>query len=157
MKRLNYINMLIAVLALGTASPAQAGWFWSSDQRDPDFKPYLTAGKQDQNAQWRQNDWTVADWAPNAQAGGEQMDAFFRAGILIDYDNGGWGGDPTLIVGPGFYHLSGYDQRRVLSLFDYLYEVTAGGPDKKGTVLSLKDWHTGHVIGVYSRSGLQLS
>lgn len=147
MKLYNYINILASVLALSACA----------SKPDNDFKPYLMDAQQEQTAQYRRESWQVADWAANQQAGAEQIDAFFRSGVLMEYDKGGWGADQTLVVGPEFYHLSGYDQRRVLDLFNHLYNVTTPDKKKKETVLSLKDWHTGRIIGIYTRSGLQLS
>lgn len=158
MNKSNYINMLAIVLAVFITLPAQAGWF--SRDRDEDFKPYLLDGKQVQNAQWRTENWTAEDWGPTPQACAEQVHAFFRAGVLVDYIKGStWrrGSTPTLIVGPGFYHLSGFDQRRVLDVFNRLYNVTDAAKEKRSTVLSLKDWHTGRIIGIYTQAGLQLS
>ena len=147
MNRTLSLAVLALIALLATPMAAQAGWL--CPEKDKDFRPYLEHNLHPQHAAHRFHDWQLADWAPDRGTGLAQMDAFFRAGVLTDYVDGR---KPTLVVGQGFYHLSNYDQRRVVALFDHLYNVTAEKPG----VLRLKDWHTGKTIGLYGASGLQL-
>jgi predicted small lipoprotein YifL len=140
MKKLKHFSVLALLLTLAACS---------GKTKDPDFHPYLDHPTQSQHAQWRTNPWQVADWAPTTSDGQAQMDAFFRAGVLQDFVDGK---NPTLIVGQGFYHLSGFDKRRVITLFDQLYKVTS----TPAASFELKDWHTGRIVGLYDRAGLQL-
>lgn len=147
------ILFLFSLFTLLVASPAHAtGWIDMMFGRDTDFKPYLENGTEPHNTQWRHKEWQVADWAPTSGDGMAQVDKFVRAGILADYHHANFWRSPTLRVGPSFYHLSGYDQRRVVELFDHVYDATSS---RAGT-LFVEDDHTGRVIGLYTRAGLQL-
>ena len=61
-------------------------------------------------------------------------------------------GVPYLEVGPNFYHLSGYDKRRVTQTLDAIYQVTANKP----SMYFLKDADTQRIIGTYTKEGLNL-
>lgn len=121
---------------------------WTSYQK---FNPYLENGKHPHNTQWQGRDWYAEDWLSQSQNGLSLIDGFYQANILkdqkIDDDI------PVLIVGPAFYHLSGYDKRRVAHVVDVVYGVTRDKPN--GTFI-LKDWHTKLPIGIYTEYGLQL-
>jgi hypothetical protein len=146
MKNRNHINALTLGLALITVACAPAV------KKDPDFRPYLENPKQEQHAQWRSNPWQVGDWAASPASGQAQMDALFRAGVLQDFVPAKKDTQATLIVGQGFYHLSGFDKRRAVMLFDHLYNVTGGSP----AVMRLQDGYTGRIVGMYDKAGLQL-
>ena len=62
-------------------------------------------------------------------------------------------GVPVLLVGPQFYHLGGFDKRRVITTLDTVYGITESG---EHPVIILKDWHTKREIGLFSKDGLQL-
>lgn len=154
MKLLNKINILVVFLVLlGTAQPAHAvGWWDHFFGRDRDFKPYLQNGTEPHNTQWRRESWQVTDWAPTLGAGYQQLDQFFRADIFTEYKHANPWRSPTLRVGESFYHLSGYDQRRVVELFDYV----VGATKHQAGTLYLEDDYTGRTIGLYNASGLTL-
>ena len=149
-----FLLALIACLALpapAKAEPKPWIWSWGLTHFDNlDFVPYTEHVTQPQHAQWRRAPWTMDEWAPTRAAGQAQLDKFFRAGIFSDFD--GNGDVPVLTVGKGFYHLSGYDQRRVVDLLDQQYEVTKSSPG----IFMLEDGTTGKTLGVYTRLGLQL-
>ena len=150
----------MGILMLGTAAPALAepspwalGWWpghweWTSYKK---FNPYLEKGTDTQNQQWAAEDWYVQDWLPQNKSNLALIDGFFKADILrrqTSEDD-----VPVLIVGPQFYHLGGFDKRRVLTTLDTVYGITesAGHP-----MIVLKDWHTNREIGLFDKSGLQL-
>lgn len=136
---------------------AQAGpkfndlWWWHSHWVDQDFIPYYDNGTDPHNSQWDESTWTPADWiaANNGDAEG-LINQWTNASILqaryVD------DGVPYMNVGENFYHLSGYDKRRVMATVDYVYQVTAQQPG----MFYLKDAETRRVIGYYSKEGLTL-
>lgn len=145
---------------LGTASPALAeqkpwwiGWWpghweWTSYKK---FQPYLENPKETQNQQWAAEDWYVQDWLSQNESNFALIDGFFKADILRKQTSEG--DIPVLIVGPQFYHLGGFDKRRVLTTLDTVYGITERGTHP---VIVLKDWHTKREIGLFSKDGLQI-
>ncbi len=147
-----FLASFLGLILTGAPIAAHAtGWVDHFMRTDTDFRPYLENGTDPHNAQWRRESWRVADWAPDTGAGMDQIEKFFNASILTDYHHATWISSPRLVVGPMFYRLSGYDQRRVLETFDDVYHVTA---HKSGT-LFLEDETTRKTIGLYTKSGVQ--
>jgi hypothetical protein len=128
-------------LVMGLGRPASA------------FEPYLQNGTDPQTQQYRLDDWVLTDWAPTPMHAQKMVKDFKKAGIYRTYmTTQPRYGTSTLIVGPGFYRLSGLDQRRFLMVFDQVYQATA---QRSGT-LFLRDSENRHVIGIYTAAGLQL-
>ncbi len=162
MMKFRNILILIAFISAVAVPQAMAGtggkpsiggwweghWTWTKYKN---FNGYLENGKDSQNAQWASQDWYVQDWLSQNKDGMALIRGFFNNGILEKQTEEG--GVPTLIVGPGFYRLSGYDKRRVITTVDAVYGVTDSG---KYPVILLKDWYTDNEIGIYNRGGLQL-
>ena len=115
------------------------------------FQPYLENSRHLQIPQWEHEDWYVEDWASQKPAM-EIIQGFYEADILKDQIHGS-DEFPVLIVGPNFYHLSGYDKRRVVTLVDSVYGIS--GNAKKGSFF-LRDWYTHQTIGVFDQEGLHL-
>ena len=147
---------MLSCLALLALTPAaHAGWFCDSREKiASSFEPYLETSTDPHATQWRREPWKVTDWTDNPAAARAQMDFMFRSGIFTRYQDASsiWSRNDTLTVGPSFYHLSGFDKRRAVELFDHMYQVTANAP----ATLFLRDNHTDELIGVYTRAGLQL-
>lgn len=155
MRKFIYINMIAVITALTLgALPAHAtGWIDHFFRTDTDFRPYLENDTDSHDRQWRRDPWQAAHWAPDTSTGMHQIDRFFQSGILARYKHANWLRSPTVTVGPSFYRLSGFDQRRVMDTFDHVYRATA---HEAGTIF-LQDGHTGRTIGLYVRGqGLQL-
>ena len=153
MKKSFLYSLVLSLFVLTAAPQAQAGWlskwFWFGE----DFTPYLNDATLTHPKQWRAETWTVTDWAPTPALGRSRLDELFQAKVFEDYRAESWLlSDNTLFVGEGFYHLSGYDQGRVVTLFDYVYHATK----QPQSTLLLKDDYTGKTIGYYTRQGLYL-
>ena len=126
---------------------------WTSYKK---FAPFLENGKHPHNAQWKDQNWYAEDWISQTKGSPDRkglnlVDGFYKAGILKDQkieDD-----IPVLVVGPQFYHLSGYDKRRVAHTVDVVYGITQ---EKENGVFILKDWRTKQPVGLYTEYGLQL-
>ena len=152
MKKL-FIFSVLALLSFSATPPAQAmGWWDLWTGKDKDFRPYLENGTDPQNAQYRRETWTINDWAESPAQGRAQLDRFFAAGVFEKYEKPTYMNAPTVIVGPGFYHLSKFDQGRALALLDLVYGATK---TKSGTIF-IEDTSSDRTIGLYTRAGLQL-
>lgn len=81
----------------------------------------------------------------------ELVQGFYRADIIREQNEKD--GVPVLIVGPNFYRLSGYDQRRVTHIFDQAFGITHS---KHNGVFTLQDWKTHCPVGLYTKHGLQI-
>ena len=162
MKNINKI-LCAAVFAVGVVcvnlapNPAHAEpkpWIWSwwpSHWENMDFEPYLEPGKDPHNAQWDQKIWKPADWAVQKGSSQDVLKGLYTAEILndqyVDDDI------PVLEVGPNFYHLSGFDKRRVVAMVDDVYQITAS---KQDGMFMLYDWRTKKAVGIYTAHGLQI-
>lgn len=155
--KLRFSALLALVIILG-ASPASAEpkpWYfswWPSHWLNQDFEPHLDHPKHPHNTQWNNKSWEPADWAAQRPGGSlEVIQGFYRANILrkqyVDDDM------PVLEVGPNFYHLSGYDKRRVTKLVDDYYQITA---NHLNAMYMIRDGRTGEPIGNYTAYGLSL-
>lgn len=155
------VNLLIClgILMVGFAAPAHAyqdwpyGW-WPGHWKWVDYKHfngYIEKGKDSQNTQWGAEDWYVQDWLSQNQDNFKLIDGFYKADILRKQTDDD--GVPVLIVGTNFYHLGGFDKRRVLTTLDTVYGITDGGDHP---TIVLKDWHTDKEIGLFTKDGLQL-
>ncbi len=120
-------------------------------QQEQLMHPYLKDGKQPLNAQWYGKEWYAEDWLVQFERDLDLVEGFYKADIfheqIMDDEI------PVLVVGPNFYRLSGYDQRRVTHILDTVYDVT-GSNDVK--MFKLTDWKSGREIGHYSSLGLIL-
>lgn len=127
--------------------------YWKNVVQEEKFmRPYLQDGKHPLNAQWYGKEWYAEDWLVQYERDLDLIDGFYKADILreqvVDKDE-----TPVLVVGPNFYRLSGYDQRRITHVVDVVYNVTAGSAAQ---VFKLRDWKSGRDIGHYSSTGLVL-
>tara|TARA_Y100000034_G_scaffold109602_1_gene141039 strand:+ start:814 stop:1317 length:504 start_codon:yes stop_codon:yes gene_type:complete len=61
-------------------------------------------------------------------------------------------GVPYVIVGPNFYHLSGWTKRDVAKVLDFNLKLT----NNPARLYRLRDWDTGHIVGTYGEGGLIL-
>lgn len=149
---------LFLALAGGVPGAAKADpkpWYWSwwpSHWNNLTWQPYLEDAKNPQVNQWDDKDWEPADWAAQRQGGSlEVIKGFYSADILRrQYVKDRV---PVLEVGPNFYHLSGYDKRRVVQMVDDHYQITA---NHLNAMFTLTDWRTRKPIGIYTAHGLQL-
>jgi hypothetical protein len=163
MKNIFNILILLSFMAFGTvSSPAHAekkssfwGWSWTKryhDYREQKyFNPLLENSRHVQVPQWEHKDWYAEDWLAQEE-GIDLVRGFYAANIFQDQftkENE----VPTLVVGPNFYRLSGYDKRRVTHIVDIVYGITASKED--GSFI-LQDWHTKMPIGNFDRNGLRL-
>lgn len=151
--------MLCAALALMvwaapvSAEPKPTYWsWWPEHWLELDWQPYLEGAKHPHNSQWNDKNWTPAMWAEQ-EAGGmpELIRGFYDAEIL----NRQYMDDemPVLSVGPNFYHLSGYDKRRIARIVDEYYQITTS---QENGMFVLEDWRSRKPIGTYTVHGLQL-
>lgn len=135
------------------AEPKMTYWsWWPEHWENLDWQPYLEDSKQAHNSQWDQKKWEPADWAAQKPGGSaEIIRGFYNAEILsgqyIDDEM------PVLEVGPNFYHLSGYDKRRVAETVDDYYQITAS---KLNGMYMIYDWRSKKPIGSYTAHGLQI-
>lgn len=147
------IFMLLASPVRAEPAPWVFGWWpghweWTHYKK---FNPYLEKGKDTQNQQWAAEDWYVQDWLSQNQNNFALIDGFFKADILRKQTSDD--DVPVLLVGPQFYHLGGFDKRRVLTTLDTVYGITESG---EHPLIILKDWHTKREIGLFTKDGLQL-
>ncbi len=147
------LGLCAGVSTVAHAEPKPWIWsWWPSHWDNMTFKPYLEEPKEPHNNQWSHKNWEPADWSAQEENGARDViQGFYTAGILQDQqikDD-----VPVLVVGPNFYHLSGYDKRRVVQMVDDYYQVTAS---KLNGMFTLTDGRTNRPIGVYSANGLQL-
>lgn len=159
MPRINLLTGLGILMLVGMPQVSQAAqywpfgwwpghWEWTSYKN---FNPYLEKGKQTQSQQWGAEDWYVQDWLAQNKDNFTLIDGFYRSDILREQTDDD--GVPVVIVGTNFYHLGGFDKRRVLTTLDAVYGITEA---KQDAVIILKDWHTKKEIGLFTREGLQL-
>ena len=114
-------------------------------------QPYLENKTDPQTAQWHNLPWDSSDWAQSVDRPLDLIEGFYEADIFRNQYLDGK--EPVLVVGPNFYHLSGYDKRRVVATLGHVYNVGAqGGP----AFFRLTDWKTRQDIGFFNASGLQL-
>ena len=165
MQKTAKLLVLLSFLSiLGVSDEAQArkkqswfgdSWFWSKNHDDyvqmKKFNPHLENSRHLQIPQWEHKDWYAEDWL-SQRDGMDLVQGFYDADILRDQVKEE-DGMSTLLVGPNFYRLSGYDKRRVTHIVDIVYGVTAS--NENGSFM-LKDWNTRIPIGVFDHNGLRL-
>lgn len=156
---LTFLSVLAGLSSLPAHAQSAKNFFgqWPLKHwEDQDFIPYYTNGTDPHNTQWADDELNASNWTPagwvawNKGDGLGLIQRWYNADILRDQmveDD-----VPTLVIGPNFYHLSGFDKRRVIQTVDYVYGVTAVQPK----FFYLKDWGTGQHIGYYSPQGLVL-
>lgn len=141
----------------GTAhAESKWSWFgWSDHKHQYDemkkYNPYLENSRHVQVPQWAHEDWYAEDWTTQKD-GMSLISGFYKADILRD-QRVGKNNAPVLIVGPNFYHLGGYDKRRVAHIVDVVYGITERAENNS---FMLKDWNTKEYIGVFDHEGLRL-
>lgn len=124
---------------------------WGNKHAPDDFQPYLEDEKHLQIPQWQDKNWYVEDWLAQKEPM-DLMRGFYKADIIRNQKMGNKN-YPVLVVGPNFYHLSGFDKRRVTQTIDKIYEITAN--PETGSYF-IQDWNTGSYIGVFDTEGLRL-
>ena len=146
---------LMSALMLGAFAqmPAHAeskfhGWWWpSSHWKNQDFKPYYQDGTWPHQTQWDTENWQPQDWVEFSGGNGLALiEKFYTTGII--YDQYVEDGTPYLDIGVNFYHLSGFDKKRVASTVDHVYQVTRNSPG----MFFVRDHITEKVIGYYTPS-----
>lgn len=152
------LNTLFLLIFLGACSPMQLGnndWRWSTPDEaympHAERDPYLEFEKHVQIPQWSHEDWVAEDWISQYNNPKDIVAGFYKADILRDqtFDDE----RKILVVGPNFYHLSGFDKRRVTHVVDVIYGITKSSEEG---AFFLKDWKTSDYIGVHDRYGLRL-
>ncbi len=159
-----YVNALILLvffclfggLSQAVAETKRSWWGWSNEHNHyreiKQYDQYLENSRHEQVPQWAHEDWYAEDWTSQTD-GMSLIRGFYKADILRDQKTG-HADLPMLIVGPNFYHLSGYDKRRVAHIVDVVYGITASKPH--GSFI-LQDWNTRRPIGVFDSNGLTLN
>lgn len=160
-------GILVCALSVAMSIPAaQAGpkfgssfWWWNH-WVNQDYMPYYETSINPHNGQWDSGlgevqgsnpAWQPSDWiSMNGGTGVDLINRWYVADIierqyLDDHI-------PYLDVGVNFYHLSGYDQRRVMQTVDYVYHMTSRHP----RMFYLKDHDTNKIIGYYGPEGLTM-
>lgn len=120
-------------------------------QHSVPFDPYLENSRHSQIPQWEDENWYVEDWL-SQEDGMSLIKGFYDADILRD-QKVGHAKMPILVVGPNFYHLSGFDKRRVTQTIDTIYGISKSKPNGS---FFLEDWYTKAYIGTFDENGLRL-
>ncbi|MAH04595.1 MAG: hypothetical protein CL561_03445 [Alphaproteobacteria bacterium] len=154
--RLSFLSF-VAVASLSISSMAQADPKWSSwggwdtgfgamNRANYDFSPYLDDPQFSHPSYNENRDWQPAHWVDQFDGGAEE---FIRRGYHAEiiHDQKMKDGVPVLVVGPKFYSLSAYDQRRYVRTVDYIYGTSAHAP----FVMVVRDWKSGHVVGALDK------
>lgn len=151
-------NSLFCIALLSACSPMKLGlsdWRWSGEQNNhmphAERDPYLEFEKHVQIPQWSHEDWVAEDWIDQYDDPKDMIAGFYEADIIRDQTIDGE--RTILVVGPNFYHLSGFDKRRVSHVIDTIYGITKSSPEG---AFFLKDWKTSKYIGVHDKHGLRL-
>lgn len=138
------------------AEPKTSFWGWNKEKEHYDsikrYNPYLENSRHVQIPQWAHQEWYAEDWLTQKD-GMELIQGFYKADILRDQIVAKQSQLPNLVVGPNFYHLSGYDKRRVVHIVNVVYGMTASKPDG---AFMLSDWYTKKTIGLFDDNGLTL-
>ena len=153
------LSLFLTLAVIMTAfSPVRAEpkfmgiWWWSDHWKNQDFKPYYDNGTDPHSGQWTDSQWTPADWIKAVGGNGTKLVDQWMATKILAGSYKDRNGVSTLEIGPNFYHLSGYDKRRVTETLDTIYQVTAQKPG----MYFIKDPATKKIIGTFSREGLNL-
>lgn len=155
MKKLLLAASLLAILAPSAAQAgpkSMFGWWWWSHWDNQDFSPYYDNGTDPHNNQWSDSNWTPADWIQSSGVDGVALVQRWVTAGIIDGSYKDCDDIPYLDVGANFYHLSGFDKRRVMETVDAVYQVT----NQKPGLFFLKDPKTHKIIGTYTKQGLTL-
>lgn len=155
---MRFLFLLSFVLtSISLSSPASAdpkwssftGWdvFWKSVNRaNMDFSPYLDDPINSHPSYNENRDWQPEHWLSQFDGGAEEfIKKGYKAQIIHKQDTRD--GVPVLIVGPNFYRLSAYDQRRYVRTIDYIYGMTSTAPH----VMMVRDWKSDHVVGAVDK------
>lgn len=156
MKKVLLSTALLALIFPNTAHADPkfySWWWWWSHWDNQDFNPYYDNGTDPHSSQWTNSNWTPANWIQAEGGDGQRLiQKWINTGIIAGSYKGYWDDLPYLEIGPNFYHLSGYDKRRVVETLDAIYQVTAQKPG----MFYLKDGKTKKIIGAYTKQGLTL-
>ena len=147
------LALITSLSSMAKADPKFAGVIWWHDHWvNQDFNPYYDNGTDPQNGQWAGSNWTPADWIKSEGGNGEKLvQRWTHAGILSgSYKDRH--GVSYLDIGPNFYHLSGYDKRRVTQTLDAIYQITTS----KSGMYYIQDPLAHKIIGTYTKEGLTL-
>lgn len=136
--------------ALANPKPWPLSWGWGHFANTDFSQPYMENAQDSHNRQWDHEKWSPDVWIQQSQGGDKLIEGFYRAGILVDQKVKN--SIPYLYVGPNFYKLSGYDQRRVIQSVDDVYHITNVETDD---LFYVYDDCKDRVIGIYTRNGLQ--
>ena len=161
----NTLILCSFILSLGVFHDAQAetkgfklfppSFNWSKNHRVyreyKEYHPHLENLRHSQIPQWESEDWYAEDWTSQTD-GLTLIQGFYAADILRD-QTVGHAELPVLVVGPNFYHLSGLDKRRVVTVVDATYGMTARSQNAS---FLLTDWRTKMPIGAFDQHGLRL-
>ena len=142
---------LVSSLSLSSAAQADPKWsswggwdtgFGKMNRANYDFSPHMDHTHHSHPTYNENVDWEPAHWVQQFEGGAEEfIDRGYKAQIIHDQDIED--GLPTLVVGPNFYMLSAYDQRRYVRTVDYIYGMTQNAPH----VMMVRDWKSNNVVG----------
>lgn len=175
MKKILFLVLILGFIPSFSQAESKKFGRWSKEQsyynQMSNFSPYLEDSRHVQIPQWQHKDWYLEDWFTQ-EKGIDMVKSFYEADIFRDQfqtkqkpPTDFWSLErykpypkinnhvKTLVVGPGFYHLSGFDKRRVVAVLDATYGVTK---NNKNAAFVLEDWHSKRLIGVYNQNGLEL-
>lgn len=130
---------LLCFLSVGLSACGQRA------SQNQDFQPYLENSRHLQIPQWESEEWYVEDWTAQKPAM-DIVNGFYKADIIRKQITGK-NDLPILVVGPNFYHLSGLDKRRAMTLVGKTYAMES---------FYLQDWYTHKMVGVFDQEGLRL-
>jgi hypothetical protein len=152
------ILSLALITSLSIAGSAQAEPKWSSwfgwdhgfgsrlNHANFDFSPYMDDPAHSHPVYNENTDWQPSHWVDQLEGRAEEfIERGYRGQIIHKQDTRD--GVPVLVVGPNFYMLSAYDQRRYVRTIDYIYSMTASAPH----VMMVRDWKSGAVVGAVDK------
>ncbi len=145
---------IVVVMISSPAAAAPKPWifsWWPGHFAEIERRKELQLNHKDLHArQWDSKKWNPDVWIQQEGDGLELINGFYEAGILKDqtYKNT----VPYLHVGPNYYKLSGYDQRRILQSIDEVYGITNIETDD---LFFIYDDNKRRIIGTYTKHGLQ--
>ena len=148
----------------GEGKPKQdnKGWFgWGQwhgglydhyNSRNSDFIPYAETGRNEHTVYKQNVNWKPEDWASQYDNIYKPIENFYKMDVIekqyVKKKN------PILVVGSGFYHLSGKDKYKLMKYLDYVYGL---GKTDENAYFRIEDWYSENIIGIYtSKYGLQL-
>ena len=139
----------LAISGSAQAEPKWSSWFgWDHgfnkrlNLANFDFSPYMDDPAHSHPVYNENTDWQPAHWVDQLEGRAEEfVERGYKTHIIHKQDMRD--GVPVLVVGPNFYALSAYDQRRYVRTIDYIYSMTASAPN----VMMVRDWKSDRVVG----------